>query len=687
MRKSAHLARMSLVCAALFFGTALLTAPAQAADDKAGTSPISAQLAAADAAVAKIVAIPADQRTFVNTFLAFDDLVTRLQTDTNFITFMANVSPDSVKRDAGNQAQEDVGNYGVQLLKRKDLYEALKAVAQSKPKVTPEQQRLMKFVMRDFRRSGMDLTLENRDQLKTIELELNKLAIDFEKTIAEDATRVFLTAAELKGMPDDFMKRVQAVRSGDIYVLPMDPPTFNAIMDNCSVETTREKCWLAWKRRGGQKNVEALEKILKLRAQAAQLLGYPTRAAYEIEVRMAKTPETVNGFYDKLRPMVRPKAKSDYAEYLAVKMADRGDANAKLYPWDQPYYEKMLQRQKYAVDARKVQEYFPFDRVMDGLFSITQSLYGLEYKDVTDKASSTGKTLWHPEVKVYEVWDKASNSMLGEFYIDLFPRDNKYNHAACWGLTPHKKYADGTMQKPVVALVCNFTKPTDEAPSLLTHEEVETFFHEFGHCLHNILSEVDLGYFAGTNVESDFVEAPSQMFENWVWDADVLNTFAKHYKTGEPLPDVLLKGMISARYLGSGLFAEHQFYYGLCDLTYHTKPDGVMDTTKVALELFPEVELYEAVPQSIYQASFGHLANPGYVSGYYGYQWSLVYAQDMFQRFKELGMLDPKAGMYYRKKILARGGTMDAMDMVKDYLGRDPKMDAYLEHMGLPKQN
>jgi thimet oligopeptidase len=648
-------------------------------------SPVAPALQQAEAAVNAIVAIPPEKRTFDNTFMALDDLVTRLQTDTNMITFMAYVSSDSDKRDAGNKAQEDVANYLVQLLKRDDLYAALKSVAQTKPTLDPARQRYLNYAMRDFRRAGMDLAPEQRDKLKHIEMELNKLAIEFEKNIAEDATRVFLTADELKGMPEEFMKRLEAVRSGNLYVVPVDPPTFNAIMDNCPVESTRQKVWFAWKRRAGQKNVEILEKIIKLRAEAAQLLGYPNRAAYEIEIRMAKTPQAVQAFYDKLRPLVRDKAKLDYAEYLAAKKAETGDPNAVLYPWDQPYYEKALQRQKYAVDARKVQEYFPFDRVMDGLFSITQSLYGLEYRDITDKAESMGKPLWHTDVKLYEVWDKAGNTMLGEFYIDLYPRENKYSHAACWGLVPSKTYVDGTHQKPVAGLVCNFTKPTPDSSSLMTHDEVETFFHEFGHCLHNILTDVNIGYFAGTNVESDFVEAPSQMFENWVWDADVLNTFARHYKTGEPLPKELLEGMVKARYLGSGLFAEHQFYYGLTDLAYHLQPDGQVNTTDVAEKLFAEIELYPPVPHTFYQASFGHLANPGYVSGYYGYQWSLVYASDMFQRFKELGMLDPKAGMYYREKILSRGGTVDALDMVKDYLGREPQMDAYLEHLGLKK--
>ena len=220
---------------------------------------------------------------------------------------------------------------------------------------------------------------------------------------------------------------------------------------------------------------------------------------------------------------------------------------------------------------------------------------------------------------------------------------------------------------------------------MLTHDAVETFFHEFGHCLHTILSEARYFRFSGTSVERDFVEAPSQMFENWVWDADVLATFARHYETDKPIPDQMLQGMINARYLGSGMAAERQFFYGLYDLSCHLVPGGDVDTTQLAMDLWDpagdNVELYDPVPGTYFQAAFGHLT--GYQAGYYGYQWSLVYASDMFQRFQELGMLSPDAGMYYRRKILSRGGSMDGLDLVRDYLGREPNMDAYLKHLGL----
>jgi thimet oligopeptidase len=233
--------------------------------------------------------------------------------------------------------------------------------------------------------------------------------------------------------------------------------------------------------------------------------------------------------------------------------------------------------------------------------------------------------------------------------------------------------------------VCNFPKPAAGRPSLLTHADVESLFHEFGHCLHTILSESRYFRFGGTQVERDFVEAPSQMFENWVWDAVVLKSFARHYETGEPFPDGLLEGMIKARNLGSGMLAERQYFYGLFDLRCHVVPDGVVDTTKLGMHLWDpagdNVELYDPVPETYFQAAFGHLT--GYQAGYYGYQWALVFACDMFQRFKELGMLDPEAGAHYRRKILARGGTFDGLDLVEDYLRRAPRMDAYLEHLGL----
>lgn len=662
---------------------ALGTLAAASDESRATADDITLALQRADQAVERIIAVADSQRTFANTIGAIDDLFANLELDTNMTQFMAYVSTDADERKLGLETEQRYSNWLIGLGKNEALFNAVKAYADTNPELEGEQARLLEHTLRDFRRAGMALSSEQRDELKAVQERITELSIQFEANIRDDETVVPLTRDELPGLPADYFAGLKIVDG--MYLVGMAYPQSIPVFDMCDDETTRKKVWLAYKRRGGQKNVGVLQELLELRAQAAEMLGYDNAAEYEIEVKMAKTPDNVMDFYQELRPLVRQKAQRDYAELVAAKRAHTGDPDAKLQPWDSSYYVNYLKKTKYAVDPEEVRQYFPLDRVMDGLFSITQSLYGLEYRDITGRAASEGRPIWHEDVKLYEVWDKGTGDMLGEFYIDLHPRDNKYGHAAQWGLAQHKVWTNGDITRPLAALVCNFTKPTDDKPSLMTHDEVETFFHEFGHCLHTILSEARYYDFAGTSVERDFVEAPSQMFENWVWNADVLNTFAAHYKTGEQLPADLLQGMIAARNLGSGMLAERQFYYGLFDMNCHLDPEGDVDTNQLALDLWDptkdDVELYEPVPETHFHAAFGHLT--GYQAGYYGYQWSLVYASDMFQRFKELGMLDPEAGMYYRKKILARGGTMDGLDLVRDYLGREPDMSAYLKHLGL----
>jgi thimet oligopeptidase len=642
---------------------------------------VDAAFSRADAAVAAIVVIPPERRTFENTVGAIDDLLATLEDETSLVQFMGYVHPEQAIRDAAQATEERYGNWLIDLGKREDLYKAVQAYAATNPKLEDEQERLLDFTLRDFRRNGMALPAGKRAQLTELQKEINKLNIEFSKNIAEDQTVVLLTRDELKGMPDEFIAGLK--QSDGVYLVGLSNPMYMPIQESCEVESTRQKVWLAHKRRAGTKNVAILEKSLKLKAQAAQLLGYESESAYQAEIRMAKNVENIRAFYDKLRPLVRKKAEKDHAELTAAKREHTKDPSAVLQPWDYFFYNSYLLKTKYAVDSEKVREYFPMERVIDGLFSITQSLYGLTYKDITARAGTAERPLWHPEVKLYEVSDKATGKVIGEFYLDLHPRENKYNHAAQWGLSQHKVWEGGRVTRPLAALVCNFTKPTEGKPSLMTHKnEVDTFFHEFGHCLHTIVSEARYNRFAGTNVELDFVEAPSQMFEEWVWDPKVLATFARHYETGEVIPAALVQSMVQARNVGSGMDAQTQFFYGLTDQAYETTRDGNVDTTKVAHELFPQVTMFAKMPEhTYYQAAFGHLMN--YSAGYYGYLWSLVYASDMAVRFKELGMLSPEAGLYYRKKIISQGGTRDAMDLVKDYLGREPRLDSFLEHLGL----
>ncbi len=633
----------------------------------------------ADDAIAKIVSIPDSQRTFDNTVGAYDDLDVRLQTDTAMSLFMMFVSPDADVRESARAADEFVTNWGIETSKREDLYKAIKAYADTNPKLEGEQKRLLEFMLRDYRRAGMMLPADKRERLKAIEIEMAKLGNDFSQGIATDQTRVPLSPAELKGVPKSVIER--HTMSKGVVLLGLDGPTYSAIMDYCSVSATRQKCWLLYRRRGGMANVRTIEKLIKLRAEAAQIMGFKNTVDYMIETRMAKNSEVVAKFYADLEPIVMKKSKTDLEELIALKRQLTKDPKATFEPWDYAFHKNLLLQRKYKVDSEKVAEYFPMEQVVKGLMSVAQNLFGIELKDVTSNAASYKLPIWHEDVKLYEVTDSASKEILGYMYTDLYPRENKYTHAACWGLNQRKVWSDGTVQKPLVALVCNFTKPTADKPSLLRHDEVETFFHEFGHGLHQLLTETKYGRFSGTAVARDFVEAPSQMLENWIWSYDALKLFAKHYKTNAVIPESLVASMNKARTLGSGIETSGQLYLGEMDQAFHTVRSGVVDTIKTANEVYARLLPYGEIPGTMFHASFTHLV--GYEGAYYGYLWSLVYAQDMFTRFEQKGILTQEAGMYYRKKILARGGSMDEMEMLRDYLGREPNSEAFFKHLGL----
>jgi thimet oligopeptidase len=644
--------------------------------------PISDALQRANDAIAKIIALSDSQRNFDNTVGALDDISARLDTDTSLFIFMQNVSPDAKLRAESRAADEAVTNWAIDLGKREDLYKVIKAYADTKPKLEGEQKRLLEFTMRDYHLSGMDLPKDKRDRLAAIEKEENKLSIEFQQNIADDETTVPLSPLELKGVPKDTLDR--QTKSADLILLRVDGPTYSSVMEHAENADTRHKVWLAYRRRAGNKNKAVIEQLIQLRDEAAQLLGFKNSVDMVLVTRMAKNSETVAKFYNELEPAIRAKALQDRAEFDKMKQKQTKNPKAIIDPWDYGFYRDQLLKKTYAIDQEKVAEYFPVDKVFQGFFDITSRLYGLEYKDITAEAAKLGLPVWHSDVKLWGVYDKKTNQLLGRVYTDLFPREGKYTHAACWGLQQRKVWADGTLQIPLAALVCNFTKPTATKPALMPHDEVETFFHEFGHGLHQMLTNTKYARFSGTAVERDFVEAPSQMMENWVWEPEVLNLFARHYKTGQPFPKEMLASMQRARTLASGIDTQGQLYLGLMDQAFHTAAGGKVDTTAVAQDVYEKTTLYKKQPGVLFQSAFGHLI--GYHGAYYGYLWSLVYAQDMFGRFKELGLLSPTTGEYYRTKVLGRGGSMDAMDMLRDYLGREPNMDAFYEHLGLKKK-
>jgi thimet oligopeptidase len=648
-------------------------------DDPYADSPVAGALRRADDALDAIVAIPDGERTYANTLGALDDTVAAMFRDARMPGFMSDVSTDAAEREAGLQAKSDMSNWFTRYVKREDLYAAIKAYAQMGEELSADRATFLEDTLREFRREGMDLGADDRARLLAIDEELNELGLEFSSNIADDETVVPLTEAELAGVPESFLASLP--HTSGLVVVEMTGSNLGRILGTCDNESTRAKIVLGYGRRAGARNVRVIEKMIALRAEKGRVLGYPTFADSVIEDRMAKSANRVREFYAELRPRLRQQSLADFAEFEAAKREHTGDPEAILNSWDVSYYRSYLMRTKYAVDQEKVREYFSMSNVQDGLFDVYQSLFGLRFEEITEKARSMGRPVWHEDVALYEVWDAKTNEMLGEFYLDLHPRAGKYSHAAQFPLRLRKRWSEDQLDTPLVALVCNFTKPTADRPALLSHSEVETFFHEFGHCLHTILSRVDIASLAGTSVARDFVEAPSQMLENWIWNPSVLAGFAKHYETGEPIPEELVTGMIAAQNLGSGLSAEGQVYLGMMDLAFHSDPTGEVDTSAVAEAVYREVRLFEPMQHVYRQAAFGHLN--GYQAGYYGYLWSLVYAQDMFSRFHAEGLMSADVATEYRDEVLSRGGTRDELDMVRAFLGREPNSEAFLRHLGL----
>jgi len=622
-----------------------------------------------------IKAIPVEMRSFENTIEAYDFAVDGFSTMWGTIYLMANAHPDAATREAANSANIAFAQYGNKLSLDEDLYRSFKEYSESDEAklLVGYKEKYLRESIRDFERNGFALSEAKRDELKVIQDRLSVVSNSFSKNITNYKDHLVVTEDEIKGLDEDYKKARK--QDDGTYKIDLSYPSYRPFMRLSESESARKALSEKYLNRAADKNLVVLEKLALNRIELAKHLGYKSFAEYTLETRMAKNPETVWDFENGLIEKVKEKGKLDFEEVLAIKREKTGnETDSVVNGWEYSYYSNILNKEKYQVDAEKVKQYFELNNVLDGLFQITQSLFGVEYKQVKNAS------VWQEDVTMYEVIDNGE--IIGRFYLDLYPRDNKYGHAACFGLQNGMKTEKG-YQIPTAALECNFPEPTEDTPALMSHGQVQTFFHEFGHVLHNMLTKAEMSGFSGTSVSRDFVEAPSQIFENWTWDYKALKLFAKHYETGEILPVDLYDKMIAAKNVGSGIGTLRQIYLGLIDMTIHDKynPNEARTTTDIVKELQNSITYTPFREGTNFQAAFGHLN--GYAASYYGYLWSKVYAQDMYSIFEKEGILNPEVGQRYRKFILAAGANKEPMELVKEFLGRKPSAQAFYKSLGL----
>jgi thimet oligopeptidase len=609
----------------------------------------------------------ASPRTAATVLGPYNELLLALSRAAETSGLMSEVHPDDAVRDAARALEREVDAFRSALGLDRELYQAIAEIDPAP--LDAVARRFLAHTLRDFRRAGVDRDEPTRARIRAIDQRLTELGQSFSKNIAEDTRVVELEGShELDGLPADYIAAHAPGVDGRIRI-STDYPDYLPFISYAKSARARRALYVAFRQRGGEANERLLHEILTLRAEKARLLGYAHWADYVTEDKMIQRADRAAAFIDEVLGIARERAERDYRELLERKRADQADAEC-VEDWEKTYYENLVKKERYDFDPQSVRPFFEYERVERGLLAITGACYEVSYAPAEDAE------VWHEDVDVYDVL--RDGERVGRIYLDMHPREGKFKHAAQF----NRRTGIAGRQLPEGVLVCNFPNPrTTEGPALLEHANVVTMFHEFGHLMHHILGGGAQRFVtqSGVATEWDFVEAPSQMFEEWAWRHETLVELARHLDTDEPIAVETVDRMRAADRFGVGLQTVQQMFYASISLRFHTAEPSDLDMAAEVRRLQAELTPFRFVEGTRFHASFGHLY--GYSALYYTYMWSLVIAKDLLTPFLERGLMDADANRRYRDAVLGPGGRKDAAELVRDFLGRDYGFDAFRDYL------
>ncbi|MCP4311502.1 MAG: Zn-dependent oligopeptidase [Bacteroidetes bacterium] len=614
-----------------------------------------------------------DAPGFDNVFLPFDKVINDLGKASSRCFMFYWVSPDSISRTKGLEGYLLLDSLNNRLSSDSGVYKQMLAFSETVEYTQLEGHRkvFVDDVKQSFEHAGVNLEPEKLAKFKELKAEISDLSSQYSINMNTANEVLKLDEAGAEGLPENFRESYRAAEGG--YDIPVMPATLGPVLNNAAIEKTRKAFLVKYSNRGWEKNLDILDDMVSKRYDMARLMDYDSYASYTTSRKMSKNPEAVWSFLNDLIARAGEKAKVDFEVLKLYRNQVKGcNCEEMVNPWDRAYYANQLRISEFQVDHEVIREYLPMEQCLAGMLSIYSECLGVEYRRVANPS------VWHEDVLLYEVLE--DDAVTGRFYLDLYPRPNKESWFYGVEITPGKLTADG-QEVPTCMLLGNFPAPTESLPSLISHRELSTLFHEFGHIMDNMSYKGEFAWQAGS--KEDFAEAMSQIFENWIWDYDMLSTFARHYETGEVLPKELFDNMLSAKNITSGLDAMGSLRNCVYDMILYDKfdPANEMDTDELWRKIDKEMSLPVYVEGTHPQSCWIHInTHPTY---YYGYLWAEVYAQDMFTVFEENGLTDAETGKRYRQLILANGTQRDIVEVVEEFLGRPSNNEAYIKSLGL----